>query len=104
MKIEVNGNNYNIEIIGGKARVNGNEMDVKLNEDEIRIGEDIFHLDFVEEGEPSFMIINGMTYVVSRELADNSLFKDIKSPMSGKIVGVLAKAGSLNDVPIVYRK
>ncbi len=45
MKIEVNGNNYNIEIIGGKARVNGNEMDVKLNEDEIRIGEDIFHLD-----------------------------------------------------------
>ncbi len=45
-----------------------------------------------------------MTYVVSRELADNSLFKDIKSPMSGKIVGVLAKAGSLNDVPIVYRK
>ncbi len=94
MKIEVNGNNYDIEIIGDKARVNGNEIDVKLSEDEIGIGGDIFRLDFVEQGEPSFMIINGMTYVVSRGLADNSLFKDIKSPMSGKIVGVFAKAGS----------
>ncbi|MDQ5869938.1 MAG: biotin/lipoyl-binding protein [Thermoproteota archaeon] len=94
MKIEVNGTNYDIEIIGDKAMVNGKEMGVKLNEDEIRIGGDIFRLDFVEEGEPSLMIINGMTYVVSRSLADNSLFKEVKSPMSGKIVGVFAKARS----------
>jgi biotin carboxyl carrier protein len=94
MKIEVNGTNYDIEIIGDKAMVNGKEMSVKLNEDEIIIGGDIFRLDFVEEGEPSLMIINGMTYVVSRSLADNSLFKEVKSPMSGKIVGVFTKAGS----------
>ncbi|MGA8484056.1 MAG: hypothetical protein WB706_06600, partial [Nitrososphaeraceae archaeon] len=84
MKIEVNGTNYDIDIIGDKALVNGKEMGVNLNEDEIKIGGDIFRLDFVEEGEPSLMIINGMTYVVSRRLADNALSKEIKSPMSGK--------------------
>jgi biotin carboxyl carrier protein len=94
MKIEVNGTNYDIDIIGDKALVNGKEMSVNLNEDEIKIGGDIFRLDFVEEGEPSLMIINGMTYVVSRSLADNALSKEIKSPMSGKIVGIFTKAGS----------
>ncbi len=39
------------------------------------------------------MIINGMTCIVSRSLADNSLFKEVKSPMSGKMVGVFTKAG-----------
>ena len=94
MKIEVNGTNYDIDIIGDKALVNGKEMGVNLNEDEIKIGGDIFRLDFVEEGEPSLMIINGMTYVVSRRLADNALSKEIKSPMSGKIVGIFTKVGS----------
>ncbi|MGB7675157.1 MAG: biotin/lipoyl-containing protein [Nitrososphaeraceae archaeon] len=94
MKIEVNGTNYDIDIIGDKALVNGKEMGVNLNEDEIKIGGDIFRLDFVEEGEPSLMIINGMTYVVSRRLADNALSKEIKSPMSGKIVGIFTKAGN----------
>ena len=46
------------------------------------------------DGEPSLMIINGMTYVVSRILAGNSVFKEIKSPMTGKIVGVFVKTGS----------
>ena len=73
--------------------VDGKEMGVKVNEGEITIGRDIFRLDFVEEGEPSLMIINGMTYVVSRSLADNALSKEVKSPMSGKIVGVFVKPG-----------
>lgn len=94
MKIEVNGTNYDIDVIGDKALVNGKEMGVNLNEDEIKIGGDIFRLDFIEEGEPSLMIINGMTYVVSRRLADNALSKEIKSPMSGKIVGIFTKVGS----------
>ena len=51
MKIEVNGTNYDIDIIGDKALVNGKEMGVNLNEDEIKIGGDIFRLDFVEEGD-----------------------------------------------------
>jgi biotin carboxyl carrier protein len=96
MKIEVNGTNYDIEIIGDKAMVDGKEIDMKLNEDEdeIIIGRDIFRCDFVEDGEPSLMIINGMTYVVSRIFARNSVFKDVKSPMTGKIVGVFIKPGN----------
>ena len=96
MKIEVNGTNYDIEIIGDKAMVDGKEIDIKLNEDEdeITIGRDIFRCDFVEDGEPSLMIINGMTYVVSRIFARNSVFKEVKSPMTGKIVGVFVKPGN----------
>ena len=96
MKIEVNGTNYDLEIIGDKAIVDGKEIDIKLNEDEdeITIGRDIFRCDFVEDGEPSLMIINGMTYVVSRIFASNSVFKEVKSPMTGKIVGVFVKPGN----------
>ena len=96
MKIEVNGTNYDIEIIGDKAMIDGKEIGIKLNEDEdeITIGRGIFRCDFIEDGEPSLMIINGMTYVVSRILAGNSVFKEIKSPMTGKIVGVFVKPGN----------
>ena len=96
MKIEVNGTNYDIEIIGDKAMVDGKEINIKLNEDEdeITIEGGIFRCDFVEEGEPSLMIINGMTYVVSRIFARNSIFKEVKSPMTGKIVGVFVKPGN----------
>ena len=96
MKIEVNGTNYDIEIIGDKAMVDGKEINIKLNEDEdeITIGRGIFRCDFVEDGEPSLMIINGMTYVVSRIFARNSVFKEVKSPMTGKIVGVFVKPGN----------
>ena len=96
MKIEVNGTNYDIEIIADKAMVDGKEIGIKLNEDEdeITIERGIFRCDFVEDGEPSLMIINSMTYVVSRILARNSVFKDVKSPMTGKIVGVFVKPGN----------
>lgn len=96
MKIEVNGTNYDIEIIGDKAIVDGKEIGIKLNEDEdeITIGGDIFRYDFVEDCEPSLMIINGMTYVVSRIFARNSVLKEVKSPMTGKIVGVFVKPGN----------
>jgi acetyl/propionyl-CoA carboxylase alpha subunit len=96
MKIEVNGTKYDIEITGDRAIIEGNEIGIKLNEDEdeITIGRDVFRCDFIEDGEPSLMIINGMTYVVSRILAGNSVFKEIKSPMTGKIVGVLVKPGN----------
>ena len=40
------------------------------------------------------MIINGMTYVVSRIFARNSVSKEVKSPMTGKIVGVFVKPGN----------
>ena len=96
MKIEVNGTKYDIEITGDRAIIEGNEIGIKLNEDEdeITIGRDVFRCDFIEDGEPSLMIINGMTYVVSRIFARNSVFKDVKSPMTGKIVGVFIKPGN----------
>ena len=96
MKIEVNGTNYDIEIIADKAMVDGKEIGIKLNEDEdeITIERGIFRCDFVEDGEPSLMIINSMTYVVSRVFASNSVFKEVKSPMTGKIVGVFVKPGN----------
>ena len=47
--------------------VDGKEIGIKLNEDEdeITIERGIFRCDLVEDGEPSLMIINSMTYVVS---------------------------------------
>ena len=66
---------------------------MKMNS-EITIERGIFRCDFVEDGEPSLMIINGMTYVVSRIFARNSIFKEVKSPMTGKIVGVFVKPGN----------
>ena len=65
MKIEVNGSIYNVEIIGEKVKVNDKELIIKSNQDKITIEEKTFHLDYLEEGESSLMIIDGMTYLVS---------------------------------------
>ncbi len=70
MKVQVNETSYDVDIIGQKIRVNDTELSIKLNEGEITFGENTFYLDFVqeggEEGEPSLMIVNGMTYLVSK--------------------------------------
>jgi biotin carboxyl carrier protein len=97
MKFKVNGTNYDIDIIGDKIRINGRELVVvKLNEDEIKIGENTFYLDFVqkgEEGQPSLMIVNGMTYLISRSSLIYAQLKEIKAPISGKVKEVFAKVG-----------
>jgi urea carboxylase len=51
-------------------------------------------LDFVEEGEPSLMIINGMTYLLSESSLSLAQLKEIKTPISGKVKDVFAKARS----------
>jgi biotin carboxyl carrier protein len=104
MKIEVNGNYYDVEISEDKALVNGEEVDVNLNEEEEGGGEveDIiikgkkFSLDFMEEGEPALMIINGMTYLVSKSTLEdnNTLLKEIKAPISGRISDIFVRNGS----------
>jgi biotin carboxyl carrier protein len=96
MRIDVNGNPYEIEIIGNKARVNKDEIDLKLNEEGegIMIGGKKFHLDFFEEGEPSLMIINGASYLISKTESENATIKELKAPISGQIVDVFAAAGS----------
>ncbi len=103
MKIKVNGNGYDIEILGNKAKVNGENIDVTLNEQEILINGKKFYLDFIEEGEPSLMIINGMTYLVSKSAVVGISVRELKAPISGLITDVLVRAGSEvnKDQPLV---
>src|SRR6476620_4890455 len=96
MKIKVNDTPYNIEIVGDKVRVNNEkELIVKqLNPDELEINDKSFHLDFVGEGEPSIMIINGMAYTVSKESPIHASFKEIKAPIGGRIAKILVNIGT----------
>jgi biotin carboxyl carrier protein len=94
MRIDVNGNSYDIAIMGEKARVNGNEITIKVNEDEITIDGNRFHLDFVEDGEPALMIINGLTYLVSKNIGRAISVKHVRAPISGRVIDVLVQVGS----------
>src|SRR5919197_5519126 len=98
MKVQVKGITYDIDIIGQKIRVNDTELAAKINEEEqITLGEDTFYLDFIkkgEEGQPSLMIINGMTYLVSKSSFGYKQLKDIKAPISGKVKDIFVKVGS----------
>ena len=95
MKVEVNGNDYDIEVLGNKARINSEEIDLKLEEDEIMIlDRKKFHLDFLQEGQPSFMIINGMAYNVSKSVFSGTALKELKAPISGQIIDVSATPGT----------
>ena len=96
MKIEVNRTIYDIEIMGEKVRVNSKELTIigNVDEDKITIEGKTFHLDFVEEGEPSLMIINGMTYSVSKNSLRYASLNEIKAPISGKVIDIFAVAQS----------
>jgi pyruvate carboxylase subunit B len=94
MKIKVNGTIYDIEIIGEKVKVNDKELMVKSNQDNITIEGKTFHLDFAEEGESSLMIIDGMTYLVSKSSLTHTTLKEIKTSISGKIIDVFTEDGS----------
>ena len=98
MKVQVNGTTYDMDINGQKIKVNDTELAARINEEEqITLGQDTYYLDFVqegEEGEPSLMIINGMTYLVSKSSFGYKQIKDIKAPISGKVKDVFAEVGS----------
>jgi biotin carboxyl carrier protein len=102
MKVQVNGTTYDVYIVSQKIRVNDTELAVRINEEEeegeqITVGQDTYYLDFVqegEEGEPSLMIINGMTYLVLKGSFGYKQLKDIKAPISGKVKDVFAEVGS----------
>jgi biotin carboxyl carrier protein len=93
MIVEVNGNNYDIVIIGRKARVNGREIEINLGEDHITLEGKTFHLDYIEEGAVSFLIINGISYTVSRTLTDVIESKEIRAPIGGRVVEVMTEEG-----------
>jgi biotin carboxyl carrier protein len=93
MIVEVNGNNYDIVIVGRTARVNGKEMEISLDEDHITLEGKTFHLDYIEEGTISFLIINGISYTVSRSLTDVIESKEIRAPIGGRVVEVMTEEG-----------
>jgi biotin carboxyl carrier protein len=97
MKLEVNGTIYDIEIMRNKVKVDGDrELDLITNIDEeksVKINGKTYHLDFVEEGEPSLMIINGMTYLVSKTSLSHISLHELKAPISGKIIDIRTTKG-----------
>jgi biotin carboxyl carrier protein len=95
LKVEVNGDNYDIEIIESKAKVNGRTVKLEvLSDTEILIDGEKFILDFVEEGEPSLMIINGMSYLVSRSSSEGLPVKELRAPINGQIIDIFVEAKS----------
>ncbi|MGB7559315.1 MAG: acetyl-CoA carboxylase biotin carboxyl carrier protein subunit [Nitrososphaeraceae archaeon] len=95
MKLEVNGIVYDIGIMQHKVKINNREMDMiaNMNEEKIMINGKTYHLDFEEEGEPSLMIINGMTYLVSKSSVSHISVRELKAPISGKVVDILTTKG-----------
>ena len=93
MIVEVNGNNYDVMILGTKARVNGREIDINLSEDQLTMEGKTFHLDYIEEGAVSFLILNGISYTVSRSLTDIIESKEIRAPIGGRVVDVMTEEG-----------
>ena len=92
-KIQVNDTIYDIEVNGEIIIVDGKEIDVNLSDDKLTIEGNTFNIDFIEEGDPSTVIINGMLYFVSKESSIYSLVKEIKTPMNGKIIKILVNEG-----------
>lgn len=86
MKVTVNGNDYVITIIGHKVTVNGKQIAAEFNENEITIDGKKFYLDFIEDTDPFLMIVSGMTYVVSKSSYLAGSMKEIRAPISGRLV------------------
>lgn len=95
MKVTVNGNDYVITIIGHNVTVNGKQIAAEFNENEITIDGKKFYLDYIEDTDPFLMIVNGMTYVVSKSTYLAGSMKEIRAPISGRLVEVLVKPGDL---------
>ena len=96
MKIKVNDNNYDIDMIGRIVRVDGREIPIVLNEnddDEVIIDGKKFRLDYKEDGDPSLMIVNGLTYLVSKNQESTESSKQLKAPIGGRVIDVLVDAG-----------
>jgi biotin carboxyl carrier protein len=93
MKVNVNGNDYNVTIIAQNVIVNGKQTPATFNDNEITIAGKKFSLDFMEDSDPFLMIVNGMAYIVSKSSELTESMKQIKAPISGRIIEVLVKAG-----------
>jgi biotin carboxyl carrier protein len=95
LEIKVNNNIYNVEMLdNGKIKVNGKEISVISRDDYITLEGTEFRLDFEEEGEPSLMIVNGMSYVVSKNPITEMTFSKVNAPISGKVIELTVKKGT----------
>jgi len=92
MKIHVNGTPYNIKNVGERVWLDNNEITIKLSEDEIIIEGKTFHIDFIEHGDPSLFILNGMAYMISKDSSKRESIKEIRSLMSGKITDLFVRS------------
>lgn len=94
MKVKVNNNLYEVEIVGNEnIKVNGEEIIAKSHDDHIIIKGTEYHLDFKEEGDPSLMIINGMAYLISTSFLTEKLPDEVRAPISGKVIEIPARKG-----------
>ena len=90
----MNNNLYDIEVLSNEnIKVNGKEITVKSHDNYIILKGTEFHLDFEEEGDPSLMIINGMSYLVSKNPFAELTSNEVKAPISGR-VDILVKKGT----------
>ncbi|MFZ0344113.1 MAG: hypothetical protein WAL24_03045 [Nitrososphaeraceae archaeon] len=55
-------------------------MVASIDDEKIMIDGRTYHLDYVKEGEPSLMIINGMTYLISKASLIHSSLLELKAP------------------------
>ena len=93
MRVKVNDNDYDIKIIGQNVTVNGKQITAKFDKDQITIEGKIFYLDYAEDSDPCLMIVNGMAYVVSKNSDLTVSMKELRAPISGRIMEVLVRAG-----------
>lgn len=94
MNVEVNGTLYDVVITEDKLIINNREIQIGIKENEIIFKDKKFHLDFYEEGEESLLIINGMIYLVSKKSSIINTIKEIKAPISGKVIKILVQTES----------
>ncbi|WP_458718935.1 acyl-CoA carboxylase biotin carboxyl carrier protein subunit [Candidatus Nitrosocosmicus sp. R] len=102
MKLEVNGTTYEVKMQGDKILINEKTIDLtKIKENEFVIDSKKFYLDFYErtgignEGkQQSFLIINGMTYTLSKINIDQETIQELRAPMSGYIIDIYVQLGS----------
>ena len=95
LKIKVNGTEYDIEIFGDKAIIDGKVTALEIKDDKIIFGNKEFCLDFYDEQEEeSLLIINGLAFLVSKKSLDHQTTKEIKAPMSGQVSEILIQINS----------
>ena len=80
LKIKVNETEYDIEIFGDKAVIDGKETSIEIKDDNLVFGDKEFCLDFYDEQEEeSLLIINGLAFMVSKKSPDYQTTKEIKA-------------------------